>query len=181
MLREEVSRTGSRTHLAASSEGIHPDGERHTGCMKRLLLLLPLLLLSSCGGSSIRQLDCTITSADADNFGETESFIIDTKTGDRFYIQPDKPGLIISPTPQMMNLEGKLAAEEITHESKIVNDVYLFMYKISYRDGLFQSNAAINLTSLKGEFSQLTLSRRSSSQGSCIWVEPPTTVIDQPL
>ena len=147
--------------------------------MNRLLLLLPLLLLSSCGGSSIRQLDCTFTSTDNDQFGETESLIIDTKTGDRFFVQPDKPGLIISPTPQMINLDKKIAVEEITHESKIVEGIYLFKYKITYRDSLFSTTAAINLTSLKGEFSQITFSDRSSTEGSCVWAEPPTTVIHQ--
>ena len=138
--------------------------------MKRLLLLLPLLLLSSCGGTSIRQLDCTLITLDSEGFGRTVSFVINTKTGD--IIEFDRM------TDLARRIEGGRVIDE---ETKIVNDTFYWHDRISIEGEIAYMNFAINLKTLKGKMSYKDFDAGESGRAdiSCVWAEPPSTVIDQ--
>ncbi len=131
-----------------------------------------LLVLASCGTSNIRQLNCTVTSPDSPGFGNSEEFIIDVKTGDRYFLRDDVEGLFLGPTKQMMSVD----ANSIKYESKIVGDVYMYIYRIGYgSSGAFRNAYSIDLKSLYFTREWSGMAANISSEGVCEWSEPVTT------
>jgi hypothetical protein len=143
----------------------------------RILAYSLLTLLASCGSSNIRQLDCTVTSTHSPDFGKTGSLIIDVKSGDGYYLREDAEGLFLAPSKEQVSIDA-IDADSIRYESKIVGNIYMYIYQIDYDSSMsFSNRMSIDLKSLKYTYERSGTHAKVSSKGVCEWSEPVTTKI----
>lgn len=152
--------------------------------MKRLLLLLPLLLVACSTGSKIKQLSCTYEQVVGDTYGDApkaEDFIFDTLTGEAFEYSDFYE--------KLKSIEGKTTLDGYTHtfNSTIVNDVLKRDSSVKennpfdLEDGPDIYKHRINLKDMtveleyKSGISELVY----KAVGSCEYTEPQTVEIHQ--
>ena len=158
--------------------------------MKRLLLLAPLALLTSCSsGRKITQLSCNYEPAIKDIYGiapEKEAFIFDAATGEAFEYSDFYE--------KLKSIEGVSTDEyggEYTYKSSIVNDVLKInsMYSDKESQALGEgpsfAKVRINLKDLtveseyQSEISATDYKTDYKVVGSCKYTEPPTAQMHQ--
>lgn len=149
--------------------------------MKRLLLLLPLVLVACSTGSKIKQLSCTYESVNRDIYYETDRFIFDSSTGELFEYSDFYE--------KLESIDGTTTEEGYTHtfNSIIVNDVLKIdssaaeINPFDLGDGPDTYKHRINLKDMTIETEYKSGISQSAYKvaGSCEYTEPPTVEIHQ--